>query len=124
MRIYTLYKAFTATADAAVNIQIQFRGIIRQIAFVVSGKLDANGEAYIIECGLATTMQSRIHDSVGALAAVSATNVIANSESGIVDAQNIIFPCSQPVLAGDKVYLHGLLTGINDVKATCLVTVG
>lgn len=123
MRIYTLYKAFTATADAAVNVQVQQNGTIRQIEISTDPDLDADAEKYTIELGMATTMQGRIHDSVGALANVSEGWGLAGAAGGGKMGINQVIPCNYPVKAGDKIYLHGLLTGVNDVKATVLVTV-
>lgn len=123
MRIYTLYKAFTATADAAVNVQMQQNGTIRQIEISTNPDLDADGELYAVEVGLATTMQGRIHDSVGALAVVNEGVGLAGAAGGLPLGKNVIVPCAVPVKAGDKVYLHGLLSGTADVKCTVLLTV-
>jgi hypothetical protein len=124
MRIYTLYKAFTATADAAVNVQIQQNGTIRQIEIITDPDLDADGERYTVEVGMAVSMQGRIHDSVGALAQVSEACAITGAAGGGASGKSEVIPCAYPVKAGDKVYLHGLLTGTTDVKATVLITVG
>lgn len=123
MRIYTLYKAFTATADAAVNVQVQQNGTIRQIQIITDPDLDSDGERYTIELGLATTMQGRTHDSVGALAITSESFSAVGAAGGSAAGKDTITPCAVPVKAGDKIYLHGLLTGTVDVKATVLVTV-
>jgi len=123
MRLYTLYKAFTATADAAVNVQIQQSGTIRQIEITTNPDLDADGENYAVEVGLATTMQGRIHDSVGALAVVNENFTYLGAAGAASNGRNEIIPCSIPVKAGDKVYLHGLLSGTADVKCTAILTV-
>lgn len=121
-RIYTLYKAFTATADAAVNVQMVQSGTIRQIQITTAPDLDADGESYQVELGFGVTMQGRIHDSQGALATVAEVVQISGTGESVA-GKNVVIPCAYSVKAGDKLYLHGLLSGTVDVKCTVLVTV-
>ena len=111
-----------ATADAAVNVSVINSGTIKQIEFCILADLDADGELYQVELGTATTMQSRIHDSVGAIATVAEGFYLLTSGAAAMGKHEII-PCNCSIKAGEKLYLHGLLTGCNSCIVTCIVTV-
>lgn len=122
MRIYTLYKSFTATADAGATVTMAQKGRVVGIALSVAGDLDADNEFFQVEVGAVPTCQSRTNDSQGCLATVKAYNGLLTS-GAINGSANNYFPCNFPVEAGDKIYMHGVLTGTTSVDATALVYV-
>lgn len=121
-RIYTLYKAFTATTDAAVNVIVIASARLVAVQWATIADLDADGEQYRLEVGWATTMQSGINDSQGAISCIA--EALALTTSGIgVTRSNVVHPCDYPLKAGDKIYLHGLLTGVGLVNASVILHV-
>jgi len=122
MRIYTLYKSFTATADAAVNFMVVANGRIKCVVFAIAAVLNADAEFFHVELGAVPTIQSRTNDSVGAIAVCKGMAGILTS-GGSQCGYNFIVPTDWPVKAQDKIYLHGVLTGTNSVDVTVLVYV-
>lgn len=122
MRTYTLFKSFTATADAGATCTVVSKGTIVGVSWSVAGILNADAEFYHVELGTVPTCQGRTNDSQGAVSIVKAEAGLLTSGS-VNGAANNYFPCRVPVDAGDKLYLHGVLTGTNSVDATCLIYV-
>ena len=122
MLIYTLYKAFTASADGAVSVTMVKGGRITSIEWALQPDLDADGEIFLVELALVPILQSRTHDSQGAISCVC--GCVAQLTSGQANADyNKQILKSIPISAGQKLYLNGALTGTTSVPATCLVTV-
>lgn len=121
-RIYTFVRVFTATADAAVNIIAVKACRIKIVQWSIQADLDADGEMYAVELGSAPTMQSTTHDSQGAISVVSAQNYLLTSGASVSHC-NFAHSLDYPWQQGQKLYLHGGLTGTNSVLARCIVHV-
>lgn len=122
MRIYTLYKSFTATADAAANFMVVAKGRIKCVVFSVGAQLNADAEFFHVEVGAVPTIQSRTNDSVGAIAICKGMCGLLTSGANQC-GYNLIVPVDYPVEAQDKIYLHGVLTGTTSVDCSALVYV-
>jgi len=120
--IYTLYKVFTATADAAVNFMVIKAGSIRMVQWAIGAQLNADAEAFTVELGAVPTIQCRTNDSVGAISVCRFTASLLTS-GGMGTGVNVNFPCDYPVSAMDKIYLHAVLAGTNSVDCGVLVYV-
>lgn len=125
MRIYTLYKVFTATLDNGASVTMVKAGTIVAIQFASAGVLDATAELYQVELSTVPILQSTTNDSQGALATVREECVSpAGATAGMsVGGVNISYPCAMRIEAGEKLYLNALLTGTTSVKVSCLVHV-
>jgi hypothetical protein len=122
MRIYTLYSAVGTTTNAACNVSIVSSGRIKQIIVCAFGVLNADGERYQLEVGAVPTIQGTTHDSVGSIAFVQEGCGILTT-GGQNGGINSVIPCDYAVASGDKIYLHWVLSGTNDCRATVLLYV-
>lgn len=122
MLIYTLFKAFTGSADGAVSVTMVRRGVIRSIIMSAQPDLDADGELFSVEVATIPIFSSRTNDATGALCCVCQCYSLTTSGSA-TSGVNEQFILDYPVEAGQKLYLNGLLTGVGSVPATALVYV-
>lgn len=120
MRNYYLFKNFTSSADAGATITLPQGGTIKHIQLVTKADLDADGETYAVELSLVPTFQAHTNDAQGILAVAASQNT---STATAVASTTSNVPCNARVNAGDKLYLNGLLTGVNDVSVYAIVSV-
>jgi len=120
LAIYKLYNAFTATAEGAVSVDIQFDGIITALTMHAHGDLDADGETYFVETSFLSGNTIASNDARGSLITVGeqASGTGANSHVSLAVSGLRI-----PVSSGERIHMHGILTGTADVKAQCYIYV-
>lgn len=122
MSVYKLFNNFTASADAAAQLDVQFDGIITAVDWSVAGDLDADGENYGIEVSFLSTNTLGNNDSRGSLSEIRSQ---ASGTPGFIrDGVNKgVSGLRVPVSAGERMFMHGALSGTANVNATCYIHV-
>ncbi len=122
MSIYKLRFNFSATAEGAVNIDIQFDGEITAYWWKINADMDADAEKYDIEVSFLSSNTTAINDARGSITqagdqASGTPGFLRSSVNAGLGGLRI------PVVAGERVHMHGILTGTGSVDAACYLYV-
>jgi len=117
-----LFATFAATANAQAYIEIVRACRLRQIQMSITHDLEVDNESFAIELSLVPYYQASTNDAQGILAVMSGRLTVLTAVGGVVSEMNKVFPCDIPLEAGQRIYLNGVLTGVNLVTAACVLT--
>ena len=120
MSIYKMFNSFAASADSGASLDIQFDGQLVVIDWNVNGDFDADLERYEIEVSFLSTNTFSSNDSRGSLSQVGARAAAAGTPASLVvdSTQKVVTGLDIPVVQGERVHLHGSITGLGVVAAT------
>lgn len=110
-RIYQLYAAIAADTDDAAHVDIQRPGMLHTVGLVVTPTL-SNGTGQIeLEVSFSSTGQIRTNDAHGPIFGHGVTFAL-NTSGGYALGSSVYVPGLAIMLkAGDRLYLHGEVTG-------------
>jgi len=119
MTVYKLRNTLTVTADSVASLDVQFDGILKAFWWSIRANLDANDESYSVECSFLSTNTINSNDSRGSISvagesaagAEAAGFAVSNVNSGLSGLDIMV---SQ----GERIHMHGTLTGTGSVNAT------
>lgn len=106
-KVYKIYGASTASANAVANIQIARRGVITGILFALNVTSGASVCRTASEISFANAAQITTNDTVGPLASAEVASPIASSQHSF----NLFVPLDVGVNAGDRLYLNQVIAG-------------
>jgi len=116
MTVYKLRNTLTVTADSVAQLDVQFDGILKAFWWSIRADMDADSESYSVECSFLSTTTINANDSRGSIAqaAESASGtpgfVMSGVNSGLSGLDILV---SQ----GERIHMHGVLTGTGSVNA-------
>lgn len=122
MSTYKLRNAFTGSDEDAAALDIQFPGILTAYWWSVTADLDADSESFLLEVSFLSSSTFLTNDARGSISVVSGTGVgtpgfIYPQINGGLSGLRI------PVSAGERVHMHGSLSGTANVIASCYLYV-
>jgi len=117
MTVYKLRGAFTASADSQANLDVQFDGVITAFWWQVHADIDADLEAFQIECSFLSSNTIQASDARGSIATCG--QEAAGTPGFLMGSVNAgISGLQIPVTRGERIHLHGNLSGTASVTAT------
>jgi len=123
MSIYKLSGDFSATADSAFSLDVQFDGVITAIDWDANGDFDADLEAAEFEVSFLSSNTFAKNDARGSVSSISIRPNFTTSGMANSAVQKTVSGVRIAVSAGERIHLHGKLTGTNDCTATCYLHV-
>lgn len=116
MSVYTLRNNFTASADGGASLDVQFDGVITCLDWHVLADLDADGEIAAVEVSFLSSNTLGVNDARGSLSAIR-MRAAGTPGFAVAAVNKAVSGIRVPVSAGERIYLHALLTGTADVTA-------
>jgi len=116
MTVYKLKKGFSASADSAASLDIQFDGVLTAVWWSVKGDFDADGEKFDGEVSFLSSNTIAATDSRGSISSVSAQ--AAGTPSPTFGINSGISGLKIGVAQGERIHLHGILTTTADVECS------
>jgi len=121
-RQYQLAASATASLDAAVNLAIARRGVIRAVQWsVIPVSAQASGDYVRVELSVASVGQFATNDAQGVISGVGVGFFIVTSGSS--PGCNECHLCQCDVEAGQKLYLNINENGGGTWAIRCIITV-
>ncbi len=116
MSIYKLRNSFSVSADDAASLDIQFDGEMVAYWWAVSADMDADTEAFQVEVSFLSSNTLAANDARGSISTVQSS---ASGTPGFVvqDIAGGLTGLRIPVIAGERIHMHGVLTGAASVLA-------
>jgi len=117
LSVYKLRGNFTVSVDSLANLDIQFDGELVGFWWSVMADLDADLEQFNIETSFLSSNTSANNDARGSICQIAGRAsgtpgfVISRADAGLSGLRI-------PVIAGERIHMHGILQGTGAVDAT------
>lgn len=124
MSLYKLYAGITVTSDDVASLDIALDGIITGVFWSVALQgMDALSDTFRSEVSFMSSSTFGSNDSRGTISMFSAGQNFLTSGGGTPQGNVSIDDLEIPVVAGERIHLHGLVdTGVSG-HTTCYIFV-